>query len=165
MNCQGVFDKIYLNYDKSKLLLIGPYGSNLIKVIDQETKSYKELYDVRLNSSTLFLTPHRKKDIFYVGHRANQGIMDLDGNVYSIFPYFDLNYAMVDFSYNPGADHIVYLSDDYNFGVLDLNLGEGIAGFDSYSITGLTTTSDGQYLLGYQRNDSLVYRFLTDTFN
>jgi hypothetical protein len=164
------FAKVYVNYDRTKLLMTEPYGSCEIGVLDGTTH---EIFGLIPSSCTrgVFITPNMTNDRIYFGQLYDQFIMDLEGNLSQSSYKVNFGKNSADFSYLPGKENMIYWLDEDDNYLEILDYGHSVSPFYCgalYGMRGLQTTLDGRFLFAYKlKSDapgSSLYKFNTADF-
>jgi hypothetical protein len=159
------FSRIYWNYDQTKLLLMEPYGSCDLDVLDGTSHDIVNIIPGSITQG-VFITPNRTNDRVYFGQLYDQFIMDLEGNM-SQKSYIDnRSNGSADFCYLQGKDNIIYFIDDDFLQVLDYGNSVTLMWCDVRNgLRRFTTSLDGRFALAVMNNypGSSLYKFnITD---
>jgi len=158
------FDRVYRNYDDSKLCLMQPYGSSVYGIFDVTTKRVS-LLPPSLTERPAFIIPFRKSDKFF----DELNIFDLAGNVIKVS--YSGGCGSADFDYRENEENVLYIIDNESFRYVDYNIGITSMWCDilsGLSTNKFTTTLDGKYALAYNYNTdntSNMYVFNTESFS
>lgn len=118
-NKYAYFADIHFNYDKSKLLLMDPYGSAVIVIFDQYTETLTEYMPPSFTRGA-FIKPNRKNSKIYSGQLYNQLIVDPINSYHSLETVLDnRNDGTADFSYKENEPEVIYFWDNNYIQVLD----------------------------------------------
>jgi len=155
------FLRVYLNFDKSKLLLLEQYGSCTVDVLDGSSHTFQRIIPPSCTRG-VFLTPNRTDNRIYFGQLYNQFIMDFQGNMSKVSYIDNRNDGTADFSYRPNQESIIYFFDGGYFSVLDYENAITVMWCDVVGGLGeATTTLDGKYVLAhrtpYPNSEILVF--------
>jgi hypothetical protein len=114
------FDRIYQNYDKSKLMMVCATCFGGIAVYDPETDKFSHAFPGYITRSD-FLVPNRTNDLVYVLQLYNQSLLnpvtkfETENSLFSTIGQG----LSADFAYNSGNESLVYFYKDNNLAKID----------------------------------------------
>jgi hypothetical protein len=150
------YQEIFLNHDKTKMVMLHPWGSTSIDIYEMGNPTFRTFKSpISSGRSSRFLAS-KKHDRFFHGQVYEQFITDLNGYVSFITTlgtgYF---YGGQDFSYKPGQEETIYYVSDGTFRILDYKIGFTTLTTQAISrLLRINTTTDGKNIIGLvQRNE------------
>lgn len=157
------FDKVYTNFDGTKLIGHLPGGTCRFGIEDCYTHKISLLETpVSRVCYNEYIAVNRKKDQIFVVNLQTTGygqFIITNNNIMSASTNFDAySDSEADFSYRSNENNYIYYLDNHVFGVVNYNTGDILMNTDfGYNLKQITATTDGKYLVCTDRNAMVVF--------
>jgi hypothetical protein len=155
------FQELHVNYDKTKIYMMHPWGSTSIDVYELGS-SKLQTYTSPLSGRSGILIANKKNNRLFHGQLYEQFISDMQGYMSKV-SYIDTRafYGGIDFGYRKDEDETIYYLADGLFQILDYK-----TAFTSFStetvgtLSKIRSTTDGINLVAIKKNSEAT----TDIF-
>ena len=160
------YQEIYLYHDQSKILMMHPWGSTTVDILEVGDMNIRT-YNSPLRGRSNMLLPNKKANRVLHGQLYEQFISDLEGYVSNV-SYIDTRsfYGGTDFSYRSGEEETIYNLADGTLMILDYKIAFTSLSTDALSrMRNLQSTTDGKSVLAFVQNNvgtTSFFRFSID---
>lgn len=157
------FDRVYTNFDGTKLIGHIPNGNCRFGIVDCFSHSATVLSTpVSPMCYNSYIVVNKKKDQIFVVNLQTTGYGQFiisDNTMAGASTDFDAySGSEADFSYRSNENNYIYYFDNHVFGIVNYNTGDVLMNTDfAYNLKQIVATTDGKYILCTDRNSMVFF--------